>query len=139
MEVLQGIEIEGAAGSRSQIYEATHNRAGQRLPYMYRSFISFSYGGKNIEDFGLIAVTNGDRLSHAVYADFNDNVTDSNVLDGQLYWSTHFKANAWDLTLDAVELVAGLVGGALIWAFEGVVGGEALCCCRRCGVVVGEL
>lgn len=99
MEVLQGIEIEGAAGSRSQIYEATHNRAGQRLPYMYRSFISFSYGGKNIEDFGLIAVTNGDRLSHAVYADFNDNVTDSNVLDGQLYWSTHFKANAWDLTL----------------------------------------
>lgn len=28
----------------------------------------------------------------------------------------------WDLVLDAVEVVAGLLGGALIFAFEGVVG-----------------
>ena len=37
----------------TQVYTATHDRAGNYLPYMNRSFISFSYGGKNIEDFDL--------------------------------------------------------------------------------------
>jgi len=41
---------------------ATHNGAGDRLPLMNRSFISFSYGGKPIEDFGLIAITDGDAI-----------------------------------------------------------------------------
>jgi hypothetical protein len=29
---------------------------------MQRSFISFSYGGKHIEDFNLIAYNSGDRM-----------------------------------------------------------------------------
>ena len=34
---------------RGQVYEATH--VGENLlPYMKRSFISFSFGGKRIED-----------------------------------------------------------------------------------------
>ena len=36
----------------TQVYDATHRGDGKRLPYMNRSFISFSFGGKYIEDFG---------------------------------------------------------------------------------------
>jgi len=58
----------------TQVYIATHRGegAGSRLPYMNRSFISFSFGSKkdstgkeipvNIEDFNLIATIDGDRL-----------------------------------------------------------------------------
>ena len=36
----------------TQVYTATHNGEGasSRLPFMNRSFISFSFGGKYIED-----------------------------------------------------------------------------------------
>ena len=37
-----------------QVYMATHTRGDLRLPYMHRSFISFSFGEKWIEDFDLI-------------------------------------------------------------------------------------
>jgi len=41
---------------RSQVYLATHEGSGERrLPYMNRSFISFRFGDRNIEDFNLIA------------------------------------------------------------------------------------
>ena len=97
-ETIYGTEIAGTAISRSQVYKATHN-GDKRLSYMNRSFISFSYGGKWIEDFDLIAITNGDRLSHPLYSEFTDIVKDPEVYDGQHYWSTHFKANTWSLTL----------------------------------------
>ena len=44
----------------TQVYMATHNGEGEksRLPFMNRSFISFSFGGKYIEDFNLIATIN---------------------------------------------------------------------------------
>jgi len=35
---------------------------------MWRSFISFTYGGKHIEDFNLIATTSGNSLNRAAYA-----------------------------------------------------------------------
>ena len=35
----------------SQVFKATHNGEGIKLPSLYRSFISFSFGGKDIEDF----------------------------------------------------------------------------------------
>lgn len=98
-DFILGTEIEGAVDNRSQVYKDTHDGEGRRLPHMYRSFISFSYGGKWIEDFGLVAVTDGDRLSHAIYADFTDITHDPEVYDGQHYWDTHLKANAWDLKL----------------------------------------
>lgn len=98
INTIEGIEIAGTAVSRSQVYKATHN-GDKRLPYMNRSFISFSYGGRWIEDFNLIAITNGDRLSHPLYSEFTDIVKDPEVYDGQHYWSTHFKANTWSLTL----------------------------------------
>jgi len=66
---------------------------------MNRSFISFTYGGKKIEDFDLIATISGDRLDRKGYADFNDTVTTYDNLDGQHYWATHYKTNQLDLTL----------------------------------------
>ena len=77
----------------SQVYLATHDGVGNRLPLMNRSFVSFSYGGKFIEDFNLIATISGDRLQKKLYADFKDNTTTTDIWDGQFYWSTHYSAN----------------------------------------------
>ena len=95
-------ELIGSYGSmtepKSQVYQATHE-GENRLPFMYRSFLSFSYGGKYIEDFGFIVSIQSDRIDRNIYAEFDDNVSDSDVLEGQIYWSTHFNANMLDLTL----------------------------------------
>lgn len=99
IQYLNGSEPTTDTIKRTQVYQATHDGEGKRLPFLNRAFISFSYGGRYIEDFNLIAVTNGDRLSHPIYADFTDHVSDNEVVDGQLYWGTHFKANTWELTL----------------------------------------
>lgn len=77
----------------TQVYLATHDGNGDYLPYMNRSFISFSYGGKNIEDFNLIASIENNSLNRQGYASFSDNVTTSDIYDGQLYWSTHYDSN----------------------------------------------
>ena len=82
--------------SITQVFEATHKRewgAWERSPLMRRSFISFRYGGKNIEDFGLIAIFRDDRLNKNVYSEFDDSVTEYETLDGQFYWGTSLKAN----------------------------------------------
>ena len=83
----------------TQVYKATHDGEGNRLPYMHRSFISFSYGGKIIEDFNLIVVNGSDMLSKSLYANFEDSTTNNSVLNGQYYWGTHFNANNLQLTL----------------------------------------
>ena len=76
----------------SQVYYATH-KGELRLPFMNRSFISFSFGGKNIEDFNLIASIEGDRMNRSGSAEFEDLVDAYNIIDGQFYWGTHFKTN----------------------------------------------
>ena len=87
----------------TQVYMATHN-GSYPLPYMYRSFISFSYGGKNIEDFNLIATFN-DRLDKDGYASFNDLVSTYDVLHGQTFWGSYYQANQLSFTLstDAID------------------------------------
>jgi len=67
---------------KSQVYYATHDRAGDPLPARLRSFISFSFGGKNIEDFELIACCEGDTMSRKGYADFEDLTTSYDIMDG---------------------------------------------------------
>lgn len=74
----------------SQVYQATH-KGEFRLPFMERSFISFSFGGKIIEDFGIIKVTGGERMQNQLYAGFEDITEEYNVLDGAFYWGTHIK------------------------------------------------
>ena len=84
---------------KSQVYYATHDRAGDPLPARLRSFISFSFGGKNIEDFELIACCEGDTMSRKGYADFEDLTTSYDIMDGQYYHGTHFKPNTLSLRL----------------------------------------
>lgn len=77
---------------KGQVYMATH-KGEEYLPFMNRSFISFSFGGKNIEDFNLIATTENNRISRNGSSEFEDLVDQYNILDGQFYWGTHFKPN----------------------------------------------
>ncbi len=95
---LIGFEPEPNGKKYSQVYLATHE--GERyLPFMNRSFISFSYGGKNIEDFNLIATVSGDRWQKNGYADFQDLTTEYDVINGQFYWNTYFHTNSFDFEL----------------------------------------
>ena len=77
---------------KGQVYMDTH-KGENRLPFMNRSFISFTYGGKYIEDFNLIATTENNRMNRTGSAEFEDLVDQYNILDGQFYWGTHFKPN----------------------------------------------
>jgi len=52
------------------------------LPSRYRSFISFSYGGKNIEDFNLIAYCSGNTMNYPGSADFEDLTSNYDIMDG---------------------------------------------------------
>lgn len=90
-EILVGHE-EAHSKKYTQTYSATHDGAGNRLPLMRRSFITFYYGGKPIEDFQLIAVLNG-FLNKNVYAEFEDATSEYDTIDGQQYWGTRMKAN----------------------------------------------
>ena len=98
MAILEGNEVWSTGPKRTQVYLATHDEEGNRLPLMNRSFISFSYGGKPIEDFNLIATFN-DRLEKNVYAEFEDSTSDYETLDGQYFWGTHFQPNQLSFTL----------------------------------------
>lgn len=98
VQELIGKEQWSSNEQNTQVYQATHDGGGKRLPYMGKSFISFSYGGKFIEDFGLVVVTN-DRLNRGFYSEFNDVVTEHEVVDGQLYWGTRLSPNKIELTL----------------------------------------
>lgn len=82
----------------TQVYNATHDGAGNSLSHMNKSFISFSFGGENIEDFGLL-VTIDDRLKRGAYSSFSDLTSSFDTLDGQLYWGSKIEPNKLDLTL----------------------------------------
>ena len=83
----------------TQVYSATHRGDDSRLPYMHRSFISFTFGGKSIEDFGLIAITDGDRMNMEGSSQFENITTSYDVVNGQLYWGTFFQGNTLSLEL----------------------------------------
>ena len=83
----------------TQVYYATHRDNGARSSFMNRSFISFSFGGKWIEDFNLIACINGDRLNKQLHANFNDLVSEYEVVNGQFYWGTYYTNNQISFTL----------------------------------------
>ena len=104
----------------SQVYDVTHDGAGNRLPHMLRSFISFSYGGKPIEDFGLVAITGGSTQQLKLYSDFVDNVTSTNIVDGQLYWSTHFKENTIDFVLSTDGITDKQLSDFKYWFKPGI-------------------
>ena len=49
--------------NHTQVWYATHDGGGAPLPYRQRSFISFSFGGKWIEEFNLIAYCEGNTMN----------------------------------------------------------------------------
>lgn len=82
-----------------QVQTATKNGKGESLPILNRQFISFSYGGKDIEDFDLLASFDGDRLSKNIYSSFQDVTSEQSELDGQQYWASSYKANELEFSL----------------------------------------
>ena len=92
-----------------QVQTATRDGQGNPLSILNRQFISFSYGYKkdndgkdipvNIEDFDLLAVFDGDRLSKEIYAPFKDITSEQNELDGQIFWSSSFNAGQLNFSL----------------------------------------
>lgn len=82
-----------------QVQTATRDGQGNPLSILNRQFISFSYGGKDIEDFNLLVVFDNDRLSKKIYAPFNDTTTEQAELDGQMFWRSNFKAGQLNFSL----------------------------------------
>ena len=99
VDYLIGTEVAGNIPATSQVYKATHTKNGLYLPYMKRSFISFSFGGKNIEDFNLLASIDGDRMKFNGYSDFEDLTSQYDILDGHFYWGTHYTNHTIDFVL----------------------------------------
>ena len=97
-----------------QVYKATHEGT-LRLPLMNRSFISFSYGGKWIEDFNLIATVSGDRMEREGYANFVDKTSEYDNLEGQQYWSTHYRALSLDIHLSTDGITQRELDEFLYW------------------------
>lgn len=82
----------------SQVYNITHDGAGNSLPLDKLPFISFSYDGKRIEEYNFIATIDG-SLDRPFYGEFSYNTSESDVLDGQFYWGTHYNKNTINLRL----------------------------------------
>lgn len=57
-----------------------------------KEFIDFSFAGKHISEFGLVAVSDGDRHSLDMSPSFQDETSTVNGLNGQYYWGTTFDA-----------------------------------------------
>ena len=57
-----------------------------------KEFIDFSFAGKHISEFGMVAVSDGDRHSLDMSPSFQDETSTVNGLNGQYYWGTTFDA-----------------------------------------------
>ena len=103
----------------SQVHQATYS-GENRLDYMRRSFISFSYGGKHIEDFDLIATISGDRWERDGYSTFDDITSQYDNLDGQYYWGTHYKTHTITFKLSTDGIDHRMVDEFLHWFSAGI-------------------
>ena len=118
--IITGYEPTPTNDKRGQVYMATH-KGQDYLPFMNRSFISFSFGGKNIEDYNLIATISGDRMKRNGMADFEDLVTSYDILDGQFYWGTTYRNNQLDLTLSTDGITQAQLDDFLYWFAGGKI------------------
>ena len=101
-----------------QVFQATHETYGHerlRLPFMKRSFISFSFGyiedaygqevPKYIEDFNLIAVNSSDRWERDGYTTFEDRTSTYDNLDA--YSFTLEPTNTVTMSYDVKDVEDG--------------------------------
>ena len=93
-----GTPVPADYSKKGQVYLATHDDAGNKLNKTLRAHISFSWGGRDIEDFNLLVVSDGDSYERSMYAPFEDLTTQYDLLDGQYYWRTHL--SPYELTLN---------------------------------------
>ena len=84
---------------KGDVYKLTHDGEGKSLSFIDKAFISFTYGGKKIEDFGLIAVSVDDRYNGESPPEHEDFVTDARMLNGQYYWGSHYNAREMTISL----------------------------------------
>lgn len=117
---LIGTKLKMNHPATTQVFQATHNGEGARLPLRYRSFISFTWGGKNIEDFNLIATINGDRMSGGLYSAFEDLTSDYEVMDGHFYWGTHFTDNEKEFRLATDAITEQQLQDFIHWFQPGI-------------------
>ena len=82
-----------------QIDSVTKDGRGQPLPLSEKQFISFSYGGKYIEEFDLIVSFPSDRLEKEIYSNFKDITTSNEVIDGQFFWKSVVQPGKLKFTL----------------------------------------
>lgn len=116
---LIGNEVSSNFQNITQVYQATHDGVGNSLPYMNRSFVSFTYGGKAIEDFNLIA-TIPEKKEINLYSSFSDSTTTYDMLDGQLYWGTRLEPNKLNLILATDEISENQLDDFREWFAPGV-------------------
>ena len=104
---------------RGQVFLATHDEQDNLLPSLRRSFISFSWGDKNIEDFNFI-VTSEDRHEGNFYAPFEDLTTKNELSDGQYYWGFSFSPNELELKLSTDGVTEDLLQSFKGWFQPGI-------------------
>lgn len=104
----------------SQVFLATHE-GESRLPFMKRSFISFSFGGKNIEDFNLLVISNNSYIEKNGYSNFEDITTEYDILDGHFYWGTHYTNYNLTFSLATDEITETQLEKFLAWFSAGKI------------------
>ena len=103
-----------------QVYLATHDGEGNSLSNAQRSFISFSWGGKNIEDFSLLATIDGDRKTGNLYSEFEDLTTEYDIIDGQIFWGSKYNPNTLSFTLSTDGIKEPMLQAFKNWFRAGI-------------------
>ena len=74
-----------------QTYSLTHNKDGSLKEPYQKDFIDFSFNGKYISEFGVVAVFDGGRFNFDGSPESEDEISEINGADGQQFWGTRFK------------------------------------------------
>ena len=64
-----------------------------------KEYIDFSFSGKHISDFGLVATTSGDRYQFNGSPEFEDETSTVKGVWGQYYWGTNYKTKTYTYNL----------------------------------------
>lgn len=77
-----------------QVTELTQNL----MPWG-KEYIDFSFAGRHISEFGLVAASSGDRYQFPGSPEFKDEISEVNGAWGQYYWGTNFKTRTYTYSL----------------------------------------
>ena len=77
----------------------THNSDGSLKESHQKDYIDFSFDGKYISEFDMVAVFDGDRHSFNSFPDFQDETSEINGTYGQYFWGTNIKTIKRSFTL----------------------------------------